>query len=86
MPPFGGATHSILRQLWVATTNSSCAEAVAGTANFLASSLRQLRLYQQPFAPAPVEEPNGRLVLVSVSTPAGDQRQQPLPQSGTTHA
>ena len=63
----------------VGTTSSSCEGAVVGTASRLAIGLRPLHLKQRPFETASVAGPNGRLVPVSVSTPAGHQRRQPLP-------
>jgi hypothetical protein len=64
--------------LLVGTTSSHRAEAAIGTANHLASGLRPLHFEQRPFETVAVARPNGRLVPVSVSTPAGDQRRQPL--------
>jgi hypothetical protein len=70
----------------VGTASSSRAEAVADTANRLASGLRQLHLKQRPFVAAPVAGPSGRLVAVSVSRPAGSQGRQPLLSRPQSHS
>jgi hypothetical protein len=65
-------------RLRVETTSSSREGAVVDTASRLAVGQRPLHLEQRPFETASGAGPNGRLVPVSVSTPAGHQRRQPL--------